>query len=199
MEEEIKYLEDYKLVDEYLCGNRESGKKLYAKLFEGDVLKKYIYKRTAKSVLSIEDKEEIFEETLMVSVEKLDKYNGKSEFKNFVIGIAENKCKEKIRKVSNSKIVELDGTKLEYLDDSYYKLDPAIIVIKKEESEKIKKVLSELKPEDREVIILRIINGVKANVISELSGENVEAIYSRYKRAVKKFRKIYEEMWPNFL
>lgn len=194
MEEEIKYLEDYKLVDEYLCGNRESGKKLYEKLFEGDVLKKYIYKRTSKSVLSIEDKEEIFEETLKVSVEKLDKYNGKSEFKNFVIGIAENKCKEKIRKVSNSKIVEFDDTKIEYLDDSYYNLDPAVIVIKKEEAEKIKRVLSELPAEDKQIIQLRIINGVKPNTISELIGEDVEDVYYRCRQAIKKFKKIYEKM-----
>ena len=70
--------------------------------------------------------------------------------------------------------------------------------MKKEEVEKINTAMSKLKEEDKQIIQLRIINEITAKQISEMTGENIEAIYSRYRRAIKKFKKIYEEMWPIF-
>ena len=58
--------------------------------------------------------------------------------------------------------------------------------------------MNKLQTEDKQIIQLRVINGITAKKISELTGENIEAIYSRYRRAIKKFKKIYEEMWPIF-
>ncbi len=158
------------------------------------MLEKFIYKYTAKSNLSIEDKQEILEETLMKSVENLWKYNGNSKFTTFVIGFAQNKCREKIRKKNNIIELELDEEQIIDEDYNYYNQDPSIIIIKKEENEKINTAMSRLEEEDKQIIQLRIINEITAKKISEMTGENIEAIYSRYRRALKKFRKIYEKM-----
>ena len=194
MVKDITYLEDYKLVSEYIEGNEECGIILYSKLFENKMLEKFIYKYTAKSNLSIEDKQEILEETLMESVENLWKYNGNSKFTTFVIGFAQNKCREKIRKKNNIIELELDEEQIIDEDYNYYNQDPSIIIIKKEEAKKINTAMSRLEEEDKQIIQLRIINEITAKKISEMTGENIEAIYSRYRRALKKFRKIYEEM-----
>ena len=191
---DITYLEDYKLVSAYIEGDEQSGIILYSKLFENRMLEKFIYKYTSKSNLSIEDKQEILEETLMTSVENLWKYNGKSKFTTFVIGFAQNKCKEKIRKQKNIIQLEFDDEQIIDEDYNYYNQDPAIIIMKKEEVEKINTAMSKLKEEDKQIIQLRIINEITAKQISEMTGENIEAIYSRYRRAIKKFKKIYEEM-----
>lgn len=197
MKEDITYLEDYKLVDEYIRGNRNSGEILYARVYER--LPGFVYKYAAKSILTEEDKNEIIEETLRESIEKIDRYNGRCKFTTFVLGIAKNKCKEKIRKNSKIIVIEYDEDKIIEEDYNYLNQDPAIIIIKKEEFEKVNEAMSKLKEEDKQIIQLRLLNGMTASKISELIGESVEAIYSRYRRAIKKFKEIYEKMWPIFL
>lgn len=192
MVKDITYLEDYKLVDEYISGNTDSGEILYAKVYEK--LPGYVYHYTARSILTEEDKNEIIEETLKESIEKIYKYNGNCQFTTFVLGFAKNKCKEKIRKKSNITVIELEEEKITEEDYNYYNQDPAIIIIRKEEIEKINIAMNKLQPEDKQIIQLRLVNGITAKKISELTGENIEAIYSRYRRAIKKFKKIYEEM-----
>lgn len=192
MVKDITYLQDYKLVDEYISGNRDSGEILYARVYEK--LPGYVYNYTAKSILTEEDKNEIIEETLKESIEKIYKYNGNCQFTTFVIGFAKNKCREKIRKKNNITVIELDEEKIEDENYNYYNQDPAIIIIRKEEIEKINMAMNKLQAEDKQIIQLRVINGITAKKISELTGENIEAIYSRYRRAIKKFKKNYEEM-----
>lgn len=192
MVKDIAYLEDYKLVDEYISGNTDSGEILYAKVYEK--LPGYVYHYTARSILTEEDKNEIIEETLKESIEKIYKYNGNCQFTTFVLGFAKNKCREKIRKKSNITVIELEEEKITEEDYNYYNQDPAIIIIRKEEIEKINIAMNKLQAEDKQIIQLRLVNGITAKKISELTGENIEAIYSRYRRAIKKFKKIYEEM-----
>lgn len=192
MVKDITYLEDYKLVDEYINGNKDSGEILYARVYEK--LPRYVYHYTATSILTEEDKNEIIEETLKESIEKIYKYNGSCQFITFVLGFAKNKCREKIRKKNNITVVELDEEKIADEDYNYYNQNPAIIIIRKEEIEKINTAMNQLQTEDKQIIQLRVINGITAKKISELTGENIEAIYSRYRRAIKKFKKIYEEM-----
>ncbi len=192
MVKDITYLEDYKLVDEYISGNTDSGEILYAKVYEK--LPGYVYHYTARSILTEEDKNEIIEETLKESIEKIYKYNGNCQFTTFVLGFAKNKCREKIRKKSNITVIELEEEKITEEDYNYYNQDPAIIIIRKEEIEKINIAMNKLQVEDKQIIQLRLVNGITAKKISELTGENIEAIYSRYRRAIKKFKKIYEEM-----
>lgn len=192
MVKEITYLEDFKLVDDYLSGNTDSGEILYAKVYVK--LPGYVYNYTSKSILTEEDKNEIIEETLKESIEKIYKYDGSCQFTTFVLGFARNKCKEKIRKKSNITTIEYDEEKITEDDYNIYNQDPAIIIVKKEETERINTTMLKLQEEDRQIIQLRIINGMTAKKISEITGENIDAIYSRYRRAIKKFRKIYEEM-----
>ena len=187
MVKDITYLQDYKLVDEYISGNRDSGEILYARVYEK--LPGYVYNYTAKSILTEEDKNEIIEETLKESIEKIYKYNGNCQFTTFVLGFAKNKCREKIRKKNNITVIELDEEKIEDENYNYYNQDPAIIIIRKEEIEKINMAMNKLQAEDKQIIQLRVINGITAKKISELTGEKIEAIYSRYRRAIKKFKK----------
>ena len=192
MVKEITYIEDFKLVDDYLSGNTDSGEILYAKVYVK--LLGYVYNYTSKSILTEEDRNEIIEETLKESIEKIYKYDGSCQFTTFVLGFAKNKCKEKIRKKSNIITIEYDEEKITEEDCNIYNQDPAIIIVNKEETERINTTMSKLQEEDRQIIQLRIINEMTAKKISEITGENIEAIYSRCRRAIKKFRKIYEEM-----
>lgn len=192
MVRDITYIGDFKLVDEYMSGNTDSGEKLYARVYEK--LPGYVHNCTAKSILTEEDKKEIIEETLKESIEKIYKYDGSCQFTTFVLGFAKNKYREKIRKKSNITVIELDEEKITDEDYNYYNQDPAIIIIRKEEIEKVNMAMNKLQEEDKQIIQLRLIKGITAKEISELTGENIEAIYSRYRRAIKKIKKIYEKM-----
>lgn len=192
MQEEIPYKEDYKLADEFLCGNKESGEKLYSEPFK--MLGGFIYKFTKNSILEEEDQKEIFNETLYESIDKLDRYNGKSKFTTFVMGIAKNKCREKIRQKSNNKIVAFDDEKLFEETLEIYNRNPLDILIEKEKIERINLAMSKISLEDSQILQLRITNNMTAKEISNLTGENIEAIYSRYRRAVQRFKENYEKV-----
>lgn len=189
---EDKWKEDFRLADKYLSGDKESGEKLYSKAY--GKLCGFVYKYTHNSNLSEDEKNEIIEEACMESINKMWKYNGECEFSTFLIGIAKYKCKEWIRKKANNKVVDIEEGKISEESCNYYNQDPAIIVIKKEEIEKIEIAMNMLNDDDRLIIELRDIRMMKANDISNLIGENVESIYSRHRRAIKKFKIIYEEM-----
>lgn len=89
MKEELN--NDYKLVNDFLKYNDDSGEKLYFKVFFQ--IKKYIWEATKTSILEEDDKEDVLEETLRISIEPntLMKYTGKTSFYEFVKGIARNK------------------------------------------------------------------------------------------------------------
>jgi len=183
--------EDYELADKFLTGDKKAGEKLYRKVY--GQLKAFVFKVTANSILTEVDKQELIEEILMISVEKLYKYNGNSKFSTFVLGIAKNKCREKFREKKRCNVIELDDNICNDEEKSFYNKDPINILIDKEEQKKIDNIMEQLKIEERQILQLRCINQMTAKQISDLTGENVEAIYSRYRRAIKKFRKIYEE------
>lgn len=99
MPNEINYIYDYNLAHKYACGNNEAGEILYSTVY--DALRKFVFSRTNNSKLSETQKEEIIGDSFLRSIEKINLYNGKSAFRNFVIGIASNIIKEKFRETKN--------------------------------------------------------------------------------------------------
>lgn len=186
---DIKYKDDYALAHKYLCGDREAGYILYASVF--DFVKFFIYSRTKSDNINEEDREDILSETLKTSIETLDRYSGTSKFCTFVIGIANNKIKEKIR--SKGKIVSKEihiENEIESIDIiNLYSKDPLIILIDKEEREDLRDAINQLSDNHKQVIQLRM-NGMKSKEIAKMTGQSADAVDSMYARALKSLKNI---------
>lgn len=193
---EIEYKDDYELVHKYLCDDINAGERLYSKIYMP--IHKYIASRTVSDGYNEDDREDIFSKVMYTSVEKLEMYNGQSSFLTFVCGIANNAIREyRRKKYKDSKILSLD--ELQQSEDeqeelSFYTNTPEQYVLRKEVQEQVRTVLNSMSADYRDIIKLRIMNGLPYKTISALSQESVEALESRFRRAtvdfIKRLKKI---------
>lgn len=191
---------DYKLLNNFITGDEESGKQLYSVIEKG--VRNFIWQETRTSILTEQDKEDIYEDTLMQSIEPKTalKYNGTTSFYVFVVGIAKNKIREKYREVQKSQKMTISTEVAEDLCDIYTR-DPVWAVIEKEEIEQRKKdinravnLLEELKEEHQQVIKMKLFNQVSTKRISEITGESANNIDCRYRYAIKSLRKKFKKV-----
>ena len=188
---QIKYPDDYKLVHQYLCGDKSAGHKLYGEIMP--LVEKYVISQIKVSPLEISDVDDIVMDTMKRSIERLDRYNGSSKFSVFLIGFAKNVIKETLRKKSKeTSLEEISDSKYESII-TLYNQDPLIILLKKERYESIKSAIDNLSPEHKEIIRLRLFNKLPVKTIAELANESVAAIDSRFRRAIKALRKNLKE------
>lgn len=196
MKENIKYIQDYKLVDDYLNGDKESGKKLYEKTYA--ILKNYIYKYTANNIFDSQDQEDIIEDTMYESIRILQRYNAKKcAFSTFVVGIAKKKILEKAR--SKATVFkhefkeEFANELIERIPDEYS--NPEYVLIKKEEIKALQHAFQQLSEDHRNVIQLRKFNKVSVKQVAQFMGKSESAVDSLYRRAIiqlkNNFKKIY--------
>lgn len=192
--------EDYKLVNDFLICNNDSGEKLYLKVFLQ--IREYIWATTKNSLLTEDDREELLESILNISIEPqvLMKYNGKVPFYEFVKGIAWNKIREKYREKQKMLKTEISTEIIDIVDYKHYNKDPALILIDKEnEQQKLRDIqkanecFERLKPDYKQIIQIKLINGVGTKQISELTGENENTIDCRYRYAIKKLRESFKK------
>ena len=177
--------EDSILVHKYLCGDNESGQKLY--LGNMRYLEKYIAKKLNQR---IQDNrvQEVFQETLSRSVQGLSNYKKGAKFSTWLCGIAKNVMFEKFRdEAKRNELIPLEEL---YKGESEHSLsefynDPIDILVYKEKKECIEKSISELKVEYQSIITLRLYNKASVKQISTLSGDSESAIDSRFRRAIK--------------
>lgn len=194
MEATKAHPDDYQLVHHYLCGDTAAGQYLYTKSIP--MLEKYIQKNAAKGGFTSHDVNEILSETLKRSVEKLSQFNRSGKFTTWIIEIAKYVMLEEFRNKKKcvaaddiENIIELDF----YRDNSFYNQDPLKIVIRKEMVDDVKNALACLSQEHRDVIEFRFIRKIPAKVVAQMLGESVDAINSRYLRAMRAWRKNIKE------
>lgn len=192
MKEDIKYVEDYNLVDNYLNGDKESGRKLYAKTFE--ILEKYVYKNTKGEIFCNEDQQDIIENTLYESINLLGRYNPKKcAFSTFVIGIAKNKIREKARDKQKTFQYEFGHELIEQIPSEYN--NPEYVLIKKEKIQAVQQALQLLSDDYRNVIQLRKLNKVSVKQVAQLMGKSESAVDSLYRRAISQFKENFKKIY----
>ena len=133
------------------------------------------------------------------SVELLDRFTGGCTFYTFLCGIAKNVIREHLRKSGREVPTdfclfpeeESKNSLTSYLSE--YSILPEEYVIRKEDIERVSRSFEQLRCEHQEyydIIQLRLINKVPYATISKLSGESVDALESRYRRALSALKKI---------
>ena len=67
---------------------------------------------------------------------------------------------------------------------------PSTIMVRKEQTERLRAVLAQLRPNDREVLILRYIEQLSAPDIAAVLGITLSSVYARHMRALERIREL---------
>ena len=135
-----------------------------------------------------EDIEDVEQELIMALYRSLPSFNFKSSFKTYIYRMARNKAVNLIRKRKiEEKLVRLLSFKLFKKKD-----DPEEQVILKGENANLIRQLFSLDKEDRMLIILKDIEGISINEISEILSLPKGTVKSKLHRSRKKLLKLLE-------
>jgi RNA polymerase sigma-70 factor, ECF subfamily len=152
----------------------------FAKLYEAYVqpVYRFIYYKTHHR----ETAEDITSATFMKALEKIQTFNpNKASFKTWLYQIARNNVIDHYR--SHKESMDIDdvwdlntGENLETDTDTKMKLDS------------VREYLKKLKPEQREIVVLRVWDGRSFQEIAEITGKTEASCKMMFKRTVDKLR-----------
>lgn len=124
-----------------------------------------------------EDAEDICQQTYVQCIEKLASYSPGSNPLSFLATIARNYSYSLLRKREESLSYEDEAHSSSGTYDTYA------------DYQGIDKMLEVLKPEEKEIVILHVIDEMKFADIAKTVGKKLSAVLVSYHRAMKKLRK----------
>ena len=134
---------------------------------------------------NIEESEDVVQETFLRLYRNRDAYKRIAKFSTWIYTIAGNLAKTELRKRKRRKVVSL--TNIGYDEKDYEIADIALTPESKTDSalkeEKIQKAIQKLSPRFRQVIVLREIEGLSYEEISEIINAPLGTVKSRVNRA----------------
>lgn len=146
-----------------------------------------------------EDAKEILQETFVRAFRNLDGFKGESSFYTWIYRIAMNLAIDHQRRGAKRPLVEFDdsvGVKEDAVGEGSATLgiDPFKSVRSRELGKKIFEAIESLTPDHRAVILLREIDGLSYEEISEVLNCSLGTVMSRLHYARKKLQSRLQEM-----
>lgn len=186
---DIQSLTDQQLINSYLKGNE--------KAFE-TLLNRYKDKIYTSIYLFVKDREladDIFQDVFIKIIDTLrrGKYNHEGKFVQWALRISYNMCVDNFRKskrrtkVSPTETFDIFDV-LESADDNM-----ETKMIKSQMHAKIKYLIDELPPEQREVVVLRHYADMSFKEIAQLTRVSINTALGRMRYALINMRKIAEQ------
>ena len=186
---QVMPLNDQQLIANYLEGNERA--------FE-ELLKRHKSKIYTSIYLFVKDKalaEDIFQEVFIKIIDTLrkGKYNHEGKFLQWAMRISYNMCVDYFRrskrrpKVSPTETFDIFDV-LQVSDDNAEQT-----MIKSQTHDKIRHLVDQLPPEQREVVILRHYADMSFKEISQLTRVSINTALGRMRYALINIRKMIEE------
>ncbi|GAE29603.1 RNA polymerase sigma factor [Halalkalibacter hemicellulosilyticus] len=171
---------DQELIEEILNGSQAAMEVLVKRHYK--LIFSYVYRKVGDYHLAYDMTQEVF----IKMMKSITRYNNSGEFKNWLLKIAVNQCRDYFRSSAyKMKAGEEElGTHVPSHQESVWDL-----VSKKADSEKVKAAVTQLPDYQREVIILRFYHGLKVKEISEVTNSKEATVKSRVKQGVEKLRR----------
>lgn len=151
---------------------------------------------------SREAAEDIAQEVFIKIYHKLSQYTPETSFYAWVYRMTTNTCIDEIRKKKLYKFISLDFLTedgLESISPKKEQTPPVSEFQEDERNEVVRKALQLLKPEHREVLVLREYDNFGYNEIAEALGISVAAVKSRIFRARSELRDVLLKHFRNEL
>ena len=171
-----KEYKDYNsLLEKYIEGMSNRDKDSLIKFYE--ITKSDVYAFILSIIKNKEDAEDIFQEVYIKVYEGADMYQAYGKPLAWLLTIAKNLCYMKLR--GKEETVDIDDM---------YNLSNEV-----ENKLILKAIFENVSDEERNIIVLHIVNGLKHREIAKILDLSLSTVLSKYHRAIKKLRKILEE------
>lgn len=184
--EEIKWKEDYSLVQKFIAGDSLSGQNLYENL---ELFLFYYLKKQFKTFsISKEELEDLQLDIICATIRDINKYTGKSKFSTWVIGYARNFVYRKRQQILKEHI----RFKRLILSYSETFLDPSILLLKKEKSEMLMQQLKKLEYLTYQIFYLRFFHEKTFHEIATAIDITYAEVLQKYRTGVLVLRELVE-------
>ena len=178
---------------------REEESRIVQKVLKGDVnafeklvleYEKSVYNIALRMTGNSEDASDMTQEAFIKAYNSLQSFRGDSKFSVWIYRIATNVCLDFLRSKSRRPTVSLsvednDGEEVQ-LDVADESQSPELLLDRQMTRESVRRGLDTLSPEYRQILLLREIQGLSYDEISEALGLEVGTVKSRIFRARKK-------------
>lgn len=178
---------------------REEESRIVQKVLKGDVnafetlvlaYEKSVYNIALRMTGNSEDASDMTQEAFIKAYNSLQSFRGDSKFSVWIYRIATNVCLDFLRSRSRKPTVSLsvedkDGDEVE-LDVADESQSPEQLLDRQMTRESVRRGLETLTPEYRQILLLREIQGLSYDEISQCLGLEVGTVKSRIFRARKK-------------
>ena len=178
---------------------REQENRIVQKVLKGDVnafetlvleYEKNVYNIALRMTGNSEDASDMTQEAFIKAYSSLQSFRGDSKFSVWLYRIATNVCLDFLRSRSRKPTVSLsmednDGEEVE-LDVADESRSPELLLDRQMTRESVRRGLDTLSPEYRQILLLREIQGLSYDEISQALGLEVGTVKSRIFRARKK-------------
>ena len=178
---------------------REEESRIVQKVLKGDVnafeklvleYEKNVYNIALRMTGNAEDASDMTQEAFIKAYNSLQSFRGDSKFSVWIYRIATNVCLDFLRSKSRRPTVSLsvednDGEEVQ-LDVADESQSPELLLDRQMTRESVRRGLETLSPEYRQILLLREIQGLSYDEISQALGLEVGTVKSRIFRARKK-------------
>lgn len=150
---------------------------------------------------NIEDAEEVLQDVFVTVYNKIDSFEGKSAFSSWLYRITANTAFMKLRKRKNSESVSFEdissSVKENWAGHTPDDCDENYMSVRHELRAMIEQAVQRLPDEYRTIFVLRDIDGLSNEEVSEMTALSVPAVKSRLHRArmilKKKLQRYYDD------
>ena len=175
--------EELELISEYLEGDESAFEKLI------DLHMNSIYKFVYGFLGNSKDSEDVTQEIFLKVWKNIKRYDSKFPFKSWLFKIAKNTVFDFLREKKSSRVDFNDDLLLDVPDEK----DFPELVVKKTESEKLKKKMELLPYKYRVILTLHFIEDLPFKDISDILSEPFETVKTRLRRGVVQLRSYFDK------
>lgn len=187
-----KTISDQELIDKYLNSHKQD--------YFGELYDRYADKVYGKCFSILKDRtlaEDAAQDVFTKIFLRLSSFNGKAKFSTWIYSITYNYCIDIIRKnKKNRYILSVDREDVPEIADNDEISDAELLEI---EITHLSKILDNISPEDKAILILKYQDGVSIKEISKIVNKSESAVKMQLKRAKAKIKKHHDSMFLLFV
>lgn len=178
--------EEYQVLKEFLCGNRDSVDAIYRSMYPQ--LKNFLRKFQPSTLLQEEDLDDLVSLTLTTALENFEKYDcTMSSYRTWVYGIGKNLKRNALKAASKKQKSDsvFDERRL-YHD--LLSIDPLESLLREELFMTVRRAFSFLSEEERALILQKLEEKKTFQDLGRMYGVSSTTMFHRYHLAIRFFR-----------
>ena len=168
---------DERLFERISMGDEEAFKELY------ELSYKPLYAFLLSLTQNAEDAQDLLQDTFVQVFNHSHKYQNKGNPMAWMMKIGKNLFLMQYRKNQNKQTASFEELENMLGLDQIQNVEDRIL---------LEKIFSEVSSEEREIIVMHVVGGLKFREIAQVTGKPVGTVLARYNRSMKKLQKDYQ-------